>query len=217
MSIDAVKQQLQDMRLDYRKGSLDEADAPGSPIVLFDAWFADAENSGVVEPNAMTVATATPDGIPSARILLLKGFDERGFVFFTNYGSRKGAELAANPRAAAVFFWQPLERQVRIEGTVQKVDRDESKAYFESRPVGSRIGAWASEQSKVIASREVVEQREAEMRAKFGDDVPLPEFWGGYRLVPTNIEFWQGRSSRLHDRLRYVKQGEGWRIERLSP
>jgi pyridoxamine 5'-phosphate oxidase len=149
--------------------------------------------------------------------MLLKGFDERGFVFFSNYGSRKGGELEANPQAAIVCFWQPLERQVRIEGRIEKVDREESQAYFESRPVGSRIGAWASKQSQVIDSRAVVEQREAELRAKFGESVPLPDFWGGYRLVPATIEFWQGRASRLHDRLRYVRQDKGWKIERLSP
>ena len=205
------------MRVDYGKSALDERDAERDAIAQFDAWFADAENAKLPEPNAMTVATATADGVPSARIVLLKGFDERGFVFFTNYDSRKGQELAGNPRAAAVLFWQPLERQVRIEGTVEKVDRGESERYFATRPRASRLGAWASKQSEVIAAREDVERREKEFGDRFGENVPLPDFWGGFRIVPSVLEFWQGRPSRLHDRLRYTRNDDRWTIERLSP
>lgn len=218
MTIDPfIQKDLQAMRVDYRRDALDETGAAADPFTQFDAWFADAEAAKLAEPNAMTLATATPDGVPSARVLLLKGFDARGFVFFTNYDSRKGQELTANPRAAMVFFWQPLERQVRIEGTIKKADRDESQGYFDSRPRASQLGAWASRQSEVIASRAVVESREKELDAQFADGVPLPDFWGGYRLVPAIVEFWQGRPSRLHDRLRYTRADGGWTIDRLSP
>lgn len=211
------KETLHEMRVDYRKDALDEVDLLPDPVEQFRVWFDEATAANVAEPNAMTFATATPDGIPSARVLLLKEFDRDGFVFFTNYGSRKGRELLTNPRGAMVFFWQPLERQVRIEGTVERVSREKSLSYFEVRPKASRLGAWASRQSEVVASREVIEQREAELTAKFGENIPLPDFWGGYVLKPTSVEFWQGRPGRLHDRLRYVKNGDVWNIDRLSP
>ena len=205
------------MRVDYRKGALNEADVAADPVEQFRRWFADAEAAKLIEPNAMTLATATPDGRPSARVLLLKEFDADGFVFYSNYESRKGHELAANPFAALVFLWQPLERQVRVEGRVARVDRPHSERYFNERPKSSRLGAWSSRQSEVIASRDVVTDRERDVAGRFGDAIPLPEFWGGYRVVPDTVEFWQGRPSRLHDRLRYTRDGVAWRVERLSP
>lgn len=209
----------QDLRVEYRLGQLDEAAVAPDPVDQFARWFADAQAAGVAEANAMTLATADAAGRPAARIVLLKGFDARGFVFFTNYASRKGRELEANPRACLCFFWQPVERQVRIEGAVEKVSRAESEAYFHSRPPAAQIGAWVSHQSRVIASRDELTAREAELAARFaGGPVPLPDFWGGYRVVPDEVEFWQGRPSRLHDRLRYQRnEAGGWDVERLSP
>jgi len=206
------------MRREYTREALAEADVDPDPVVQFGRWFEQAEQAGLLEPTAMTLATATPDGRPSARMVLLRGFDQRGFCFYTNYESRKGAELAANPRAALVFWWGELERQVRIEGPVAPTSRAESEAYFHSRPPGSQLSAAASPQSRVIADRAALERRVAELATDAADgQVPLPDFWGGYRLTHQIVEFWQGRPDRLHDRLRYRRAADGWNIERLAP
>ena len=207
-----------DLRKEYLLNGLSEADVAADPIQQFRAWFDQALTAGLAEPNAMTVATATPEGRPSARMLLIKGVDERGFVFYTNYESRKGQELAGNPYAALQFHWVELERVVRIEGVVEKVSAEESDAYFNTRPLDSRIGAWASPQSEVIEGRGVLVANAAKYGAKFLLQPPRPPHWGGYRLKPDNWQFWQGRKSRLHDRLRYTLQGDGgWLRERLAP
>ncbi|HEF4743694.1 TPA: pyridoxamine 5'-phosphate oxidase [Burkholderia multivorans] len=211
---------LADLRINYSRASLDEADAAPDPFAQFDRWFNEALAAKLPEPNTMTLATVGADGRPSARIVLVKGVDERGFVFFTNYESRKGRDLAAHPYAALLFYWIELERQVRIEGRVEKTSADESDRYFASRPIGSRIGAWASEQSAVIDSRATLEAREKAFSERYGDDPPRPPHWGGYRVVPDTLEFWQGRPSRLHDRLVYTRDAaapHGWTISRLSP
>jgi pyridoxamine 5'-phosphate oxidase len=209
---------LGDLRREYAHARLDEKDVSHDPIVEFARWFAQAQEARVAEPNAMTLATATSGAAPSARLVLLKAFDERGFIFFTDYRSRKGQELEENPRAALVFYWGELERQVRITGTVERTTVEESEAYFRTRPLGSRLGAWVSHQSLVIPSRAQLERGLKEVEARFPDgNIPLPPHWGGYRVRPEVIEFWQGRESRLHDRIRYVRIGESWRIERLSP
>jgi pyridoxamine 5'-phosphate oxidase len=200
------------------EAALAEEDAGRDPISLFDRWFRDASDAGIYLHESMTLASATPDGEPSARQLLLKDFGPDGFVFYTNYDSRKAAELEANPRAALLFHWATLHRQVRIEGKVERTSREDSEAYHRSRPRGSRIAAWSSEQSAVIESRAVLERRFKERDAEFpGDDVPLPPFWGGYVLAPERIEFWQGRANRMHDRILYRQAEGGWDVVRLSP
>jgi len=198
---------------------LSEKSVDPNPIKQFGEWFAAAVSAGLKLPNAMTLATATPDGEPAARVVLLKDFDASGFVFYTNYDSRKGRELAANPRAALCFYWPELDRQVRISGSVTMTTHEESESYFHTRPLDSQFGAWVSSQSSVIQSREMLEEKMRElMREYAGGEVPLPPYWGGYRLAPEVIEFWQNRLSRLHDRLRYTRQpGGDWLIERLSP
>ncbi len=206
------------LRREYRIGALTEATAADDPIEQFRRWFHDASAAGLCDPNAMTLATATRDGRPSARLVLLKHFDADGFVFYTSYSSRKSDELAANPRAALVFWWAELERQVRIEGCVTRVTPAESDAYFASRPLGARLGACASPQSRVIASRAELEDRVRQVEARFpGGLMPRPPDWGGFRLRAECIEFWQGRENRLHDRLRYRLEPAGWTRERLAP
>lgn len=188
------------------------------PLEMFGQWFREAREAGIFLPEAMTLATSTPDGRPSARMMLLKGFDQRGFAFYTNYESRKGSELDVNPRAAIILHWAVLERQIRIEGTVTKMTEEESAAYFRTRPRGSQIGAWASDQSRACESRGALEARFRDHEKKFADkDVPLPPYWGGFRLVPERIEFWQGRVNRLHDRLEYAREGNEWKMRRLYP
>jgi pyridoxamine 5'-phosphate oxidase len=197
---------------------LSESDAGSKPLPLFRRWFRDAEKSGIFLPESMALATATLDGKPSVRFVLLKAYDEEGFVFYTNYESRKAAELDVNPEATLIFHWAILQRQVRLEGTVEKVSQKESEDYFHSRPRGSQIGAWASAQSELMGSREVLEDRVRAYEEKFrGQDVPLPPFWGGYRLRPRNVEFWQGRANRLHDRIKFIRDGNAWRRVRLYP
>lgn len=215
-----MAQSLADMRRDYTRDGLSEAQAPAEPFALFHQWFGEAVKTEQlpVEPNAMTLATVDADGRPHCRVLLLKGLDERGFTFFSNYDSAKGEQLAARPFAAMTFFWPSLERQVRIEGRVEKVTAEESDTYFQVRPLGSRIGAWASPQSRVIRDRAELEGLLAETEKRFLDRAPqCPPHWGGYRLLPERIEFWQGRSSRLHDRLNYRQVESGWLRERLAP
>jgi len=211
---------IADLRRDYRMAALDESMSGQDPIALFQGWFDDAVAAQIPEPNGMTVVSVDAHSRPSARILLLKGVDHRGFTFFTNYASRKGQEFAACPHAALVFWWPDLERQIRIEGDAHPIEESESDLYFASRPLGSRLGAWASPQSQVIPNRQVLEASEAEVRSRFGENPPRPPHWGGYRVRPHSIEFWQGRPSRLHDRLRFFRtldSADFWQIERLAP
>lgn len=206
------------IRTDYRKAVLDEATAGEDPLAFFSRWFSEAEEAAADEVNAMTLATVDAAGHPHARIVLLKGLDDQGFVFFTNYSSDKGQQIASNDSVALVFFWKELERQVRVEGKAELVSAGESDQYFRSRPLGSRIGAWASPQSQVLPGREVLEDRYAQVEQEYeGKDLPRPEFWGGYRIVPQRIEFWQGRSSRLHDRIVFEREDKGWKKFRLAP
>ena len=215
-----MDRKVADLRQNYTLTDLLETEVKSNPIEQFTSWFEEALNADLLEPNAMTLATASPNGKPTARIVLLKGYSARGFVFYTNYESTKGQQLIANPQAALVFLWDKLERQVRIEGKVTKISAEESDNYFHSRPVSSQIGAWTSDQSRVIDSREVLEKRQQELEAKYADGatIPCPPHWGGFRLIPDLIEFWQGRPSRLHDRLVYRLQDDAtWKIARLAP
>ena len=206
------------MRREYEERGLRKADLCADPLEQFTRWFDEARNAPILEPNAMSLATVDAAGQPAARTVLLKGIDRRGLTFYTNLDSRKARELAANRKAALLFWWPPLARQVRFEGEIEPVEDAEADAYFATRPRGSQIGAWASAQSSVIADRAALEAAERQVAERFaGGAMPRPPFWGGYRLVPARVEFWQGRSNRLHDRLRYTRRGEGWELERLAP
>lgn len=208
---------IADLRKEYTRAKLDREHVAADPLAQFETWFQEAVQAQILEPSAMTLATVDAAGQPAARIVLLKGVSEGDFLFFTNYHSQKGRELAARPQAALLFFWPELERQVRVEGTVGFATAQESDAYFASRPLASRIGAWASPQSEKIPDRTVIEQNVAAMSARYGDQPPRPPHWGGYRLHPRTFEFWQGRENRLHDRLLYTRAGKAWHIERLAP
>ncbi len=212
-----MKISIAHLRKDYSLKSLDESDVDADPFAQFAAWFEEAIRAEVLEPNAMNLSTVDDRGRPAGRIMLLKGVDDRGFVFFTNYGSRKGRDLAAHPAAALTFLWKELERQVRVEGTIEKVDAAESDAYYEVRPLGSRIGAWASPQSETVREPRLAGKRAPAFAAKYGEHPPRPPHWGGYRVVPDCVEFWQGRQSRLHDRIAYRLENGRWTLGRLAP
>ncbi|WP_327087763.1 pyridoxamine 5'-phosphate oxidase [Nonomuraea sp. NBC_01738] len=208
---------LPGLRRSYEGEPLLEANLADDPISQFSVWFEEAMDAGLPEPNAMVVATASAGGRPSARTVLLKGYDDQGFVFFTNFESRKGRDLAENPRVSLLFPWHPIRRQVRVEGTATRLSPERSAAYFNSRPYGSRIAAWASRQSAVVRSREALQERYDELAARWPDDPPAPDFWGGFLVVPSEVEFWQGQIDRMHDRLRYRRSHPGWVLERLAP
>ena len=213
-----LRNYINSLRHDFAKQKLDETDINPNPFFQFAKWFEEAVGAQILDPNAMTVCSSTKDGKPSARILLLRNFSENGFVYYTNYNSRKGSEIAVNPQCALLFFWPELERQIRIEGTVQKQTAEESDKYFNSRPRESKLGAWTSEQSKVIANRNVLNEKYEALSKQYPDEhVPRPPYWGGYLLKPVSIEFWQGRPNRLHDRILYTLENNKWKIERLSP
>src|SRR5438876_1632998 len=208
---------IADLRQEYMRAGLSEADAERDPLRQFERWFDDALRARLPLPNAMTLATVGADGAPSARVVLLKGLEGGGFVFYTNYNSRKARELEARGAACLVFLWSPLERQVRIDGTIERVAAADSDAYYASRPLGARLSAWASPQSELVASRNILEKAMEEARRRYGDAPPRPPHWGGYRVLPTEIEFWQGRADRLHDRLLYRRAATAWTVERLAP
>lgn len=211
------KEDISQLRREYNAGSFTEKNTAKSPFDQFQKWFDDAKEVGVLDPTAMTVSTVSREGMPSSRVVLLKSFDEDGFVFFTNYEGRKGTDLSTNPKASILFFWDQLERQIRIEGEVHKITPEESEAYFVTRSYTSKVGAWASKQSRELSSRYKLLREVAIVMAKHPVNVPLPPFWGGYRLVPSYFEYWQGRESRLHDRITYEKHSDGWDIKRLYP
>jgi len=214
----ALTQNLADLRQHYTKGGLEEHQIPDSPFILFNEWFLQAGELGVLEPNAMVISTVSADNKPSSRVVLLKGIEDGGFIFYTNYESRKGKELEHNPYISVLFFWPEAERQIRIEGKVSKISTETSKAYFVSRPRESQFGAWASAQSSIIQGRHSIEESYQQCLAQYeGKEIPLPDFWGGYIIHPSSFEFWQGRPSRLHDRMKYNKQQDSWHIVRLSP
>ncbi len=212
-----VTDRYADVRREYALGGLAESDLAPDPFAMFQRWYHDAMTAALYEPNAMVVASVGPDGQPSARLVLLKTFTPEGWVFFTNLGSRKGVELRANPQVALLFPWHPLERQVRVDGTATELGRDEVEAYFRTRPRGAQLGAHASHQSREVASREELDDAWADAEASYPDDVPVPEEWGGFRVEPDTVEFWQGRPGRMHDRLVYRRDGDGWSVHRLAP
>ena len=209
---------IADLRREYMYAGLSRRELHPDPIVQFERWFREATEADLFTPNALSLATVGADGMPSLRTVLLKAFDDKGFVFYTNYGSRKAREIEANPQAAMLFHWLELDRQVKIQGPVSRVSTAESLRYFTSRPRGSQIGAWCSQQSSPVGTRTLLEQAFESMKRKFGEgEIPLPDFWGGYRVAPLRIEFWQGRENRLHDRFEYRREGDGWTIQRLAP